>query len=497
MQNLLSSAQMRDADKFTIQKKGISSIELMEIACIAFTAVFMQEVKEKETPIAVVCGQGNNGADGLAIARLLRDAEYLNISVYLTQFSEKETEEYRINLNLLKKMGLPLVPFVATQQLGRLDAEVVIDAVLGSGLNKPLKGEYAALALFINSLPSRVISVDVPSGFPAEGSIPQDLICIHAELVVCFQRPKINFFFPESLTALKKFTVADIGLDEDFIQRQESAYHLTDSQYVQGMLKPRALFSHKGTYGHALIVAGQAETMGAALLSAKGCLNSGAGLTTLSIPQSGLTALNTALPEVMYKNREEFAEGGGMDKFKAVAIGPGLGIGEESIALLQVFLKVRVPLVIDADALHMLGERRDLLALLPEGVVLTPHMKEFDHLFGQHTSWWERLQTARRQARKMACTIVLKNQYTFVVCRTGEVYINPTGNPAMAQGGMGDVLTGVLVAFIAQGYTCEEASVMACYLHGASGDLLAEKNAVVTASTVAKGISVVLKGLIR
>lgn len=499
MQNLLTAVQMRSADAFTIQKKGITSIALMETASIAFVEVFRREVTDKETTIAILCGKGNNGADGLAIARLLKDLDYLFVTVYLTQFSERETEEYSINLNLLKQAGFHPVPVNAAALLLAVKDEVLIDAVLGSGLNKSLAGEYAALARIINGLDAKVIAVDIPTGFPSEGLLEPGAVYLKADLVICFQRPKINFFFPESLLAMQRFIVADIGLDEDFIQKQDSAYQLVNAESVEQLIKPRALFSHKGTYGHALIVAGQPETMGAALLAATGCLHSGAGLTTLSIPQSGLTALNTVLPEVMYAGREQFKLNlsAAIEKFSAIAIGPGLGSGEESTALVKAFLNEQKLLLIDADALNILAEHKALLEHLPQGAVLTPHMKEFDRLFGEHHSWWARLQTARERARKTGCVIVLKNQYTFVVSPDGQVAINPTGNPAMAQGGMGDVLSGIIVSFLAQGYNSREACIIACYLHGAAGDQLAEISTSIAASAVGKHVPVVLKGLTR
>ncbi len=504
MQNLLTAVQMRSADAFTIQQKGISSIELMETASIAFVEVFSREVASKETTIGILCGKGNNGADGLAIARLLQDLDYLFVTVYLTAFSERETEEYSINLKLLKQAGFQPVQISDPARVSDIKEEVLIDAVLGSGLNKPLEGAYAELATLVNALNRRVIAVDIPTGFPSDGPLNPGAVYLKAALVICFQRPKINFFFPESLLAMQRFIVADIGLDEDFIQSQDSAYQLSDWNSLQQLIRPRALFSHKGTYGHALIVAGQPETMGAALLAATGCLYSGAGLTTLAIPESGLTALNTLLPEVMYTDRNAMKAGAiksdpgiKADKFKAIAIGPGLGTAEDGRILINAFLSLQKPLVIDADALNIMAENKELLDHLPAGSVLTPHMKEFDHLFGEHHSWWERLQTAREKAEKTACVIVLKNQYTFIVSPDGHVAINPTGNPGMAQGGMGDVLTGIIVSFLAQGYTAKQASVIACYLHGAAGDDLFKSRANVTASALGMQVSVVLKGLTK
>lgn len=494
MQNLINQEQMRSADVFTVKNQEISAIELMEAASEAFVGEFIKEITGEDTPIDILCGKGNNGADGLAIARILKDKGYNQVGVYLIDFSGNETEEYKINLNRLKDLWFPLTTIKAVAELKTLKNGVIIDAVLGSGLNKALSGLYLELAQFINGLNARVIAVDIPTGFPAEGILDQSNVYIRAELVICFQRPKLNFFFPESANALERFRVVEIGLDEDYIESLDSPYKLLNGSDIKALFKPRKSFTHKGTYGHALIIAGQKETMGAAILAAQACLYGGAGLTTLSIPESGLTALNTALPEVMYINRTALQ---GTEKFNAVAVGPGLGTGTESAELLKSLLKLKKPLIIDADALHLLGNQKDLLKEVPEGSILTPHMKEFDHLFGQHDSWWARLETAREQAIELKCVIVLKNQYTFIVNQNGKVMINSTGNPAMAQGGMGDVLTGLIASFSAQAYLAEQSAYTACYLHGLSGDQLAVSKVSVKASAVAEQIPEVLKGLIK
>ncbi|MGY0040140.1 NAD(P)H-hydrate dehydratase [Pedobacter sp. NJ-S-72] len=495
MQNLINQEQTRSADVFTIKNKDITSIELMEAASAAFAEEFIKEVTGEDTPVDILCGKGNNGADGLAIARILKDKGYNRVAVYLIDFSGNETEEYKENLNRLKDLWFSLTTIKAVVELKSLTNGVIIDAVLGSGLNKPLTGLYLELAQFINGLNRQVIAVDVPTGFPAEGALGKDSIYIKADLVICFQRPKINFFFPESANALARFKVTPIGLDEDFIEKFDSPYKLLDAEDIKALIKPRKSFTHKGTYGHALLVAGQKETMGAAILAARACLYGGAGLTTVSIPESGLTALNTALPEVMYLDRTALNDG--LEKFKVIAVGPGLGIGKESIDILKNLLKLKVPLIIDADALHLLGDHKDLLQQVTEGSVLTPHMKEFDHLFGTHDSWWARLQTARVQAIELKCIIVLKNQYTFIIDQKGRVKINSTGNSAMAQGGMGDVLTGLISSFLAQGYSADEAAYAACYIHGLSGDQLAVSRVSVTASAVAEYVPEALKGLIK
>ncbi|WP_240615348.1 NAD(P)H-hydrate dehydratase [Pedobacter paludis] len=495
MQTLLTSEQMRKADKFTIANKPIASIDLMEKAAKAFVQSFLRDEFDTNKSVAIFCGKGNNGGDGLAIAHLLIANGYENIKIYIINFSTKQSDDYAINLQRIEETRCKKFEINQISDLKNIKADLIIDAILGSGLNKPLEGDYEDLASFINKLNKKVYSVDVPTGFFTEGKIPEKYNGIIAFKTICFQRPKINFFFPESASATEKFEVVEIGLDEDFIQKQDADFYLVETKDIQQILKPRKLFSHKGTYGHALIVAGSSNTMGAALLSSMACLHSGAGLTTACVPQSGLTALNTSLPEVMALPRDEYTRIENPAKYQAIAVGPGLGISTENEKLLETLIASGQPLVIDADALNMLSERHDLIGKLKENTILTPHLKEFDRLFGKHESWWERVQTAKRKAKDLKIIIVLKNQFTFICLPSGKVHINPTGNPAMAQGGMGDVLTGIIVAFLAQKYTPVEATILACYVHGQAGDYLAAERLVVTASQVAKRISKEVKTL--
>lgn len=496
MQKLLTSEQMRLADAQTIARRQFSSIELMEAASVAFVEAFTEEITELENGIAVLCGKGNNGGDGLAIARLLKGRGYSHVSVYLIEFSARETPEYKANKNLLIRLGFSFTVIDKPEDVALINEKIVIDAILGSGLNKPLQGYYQTFAANLNELALTVVAVDVPTGFPSEGELLPESTYLKADLVICFQRPKINFFFPESDAALSRFRVVEIGLDEEFIQQCDSPYQLMDKAAVKAWVQPRKAFTHKGTYGHALIIAGQENTMGAALLSARACLHAGAGLTSVSIPETGLTALNTALPEVMYTERSKLSD---LDagKFKAIAVGPGLGTGVEEVAMLRKLTGLDIPLILDADAINILAAHPELMETVAAGSVLTPHMKEFDHLFGEHESWWARLEKAREKAVQLDMVIILKNQYTFIIGRQGQVTINPTGNPAMAQGGMGDVLTGLIASFAAQGYPADQAACLACYVHGKAGDELSVNAVVVTASALADQTSITLKGLIR
>lgn len=448
----------------------------MEAASIAFIKEFENEVSVKKVPTSIYCGTGNNGGDGLAVARLLIGNGYKNINVKIGRFSDKSTQDFNANLERLKLTGIRITELSDIVLPTEETSEVIIDALLGSGLNKAVEGKLKELIDHINSLHKKVISIDVPSGFPSEGNISADATVIKATLVITFQRPKINFFFPESGNVFEKFKVTPIGLNEDYIQSLESSWKLVLEDDIKLLLKPRKAFSHKGTYGHALIIAGNNETMGAALLCADACLHSGAGLTTACIPESGFTALNTRSPEIMTMARNNFIPISMLGEFSSIATGPGLGTDDEAIDVVRSILaNHNKPAVLDADALTILAMKPELFKHLPDMSILTPHMKEFDRMFGEHTSWWERLETARKKAFEFNIIILLKNQYSFIVLPDGNVLINPTGNPAMAVGGMGDVLTGMIAGFLAQGYPAKEAVMIACFIHGKTGDELRDK----------------------
>ncbi len=469
-----------------------SSIDLMERAALAFVNTFINRFCDKENTIWVCCGQGNNGGDGLAIARLLCKSGYSNINVFLANYTLRSSEDYLQNLTRLEKEYHKIPILKDLEQVHLTEKDIVIDALVGSGLNKPLAGDYEKLSALINDSRATVVAVDVPTGFKIEGQLEVVYNGIKTDLVITFQLPKINFFFPESVQALKEFVVVPIGLDEDYIKSLPSQWKLITKDLILKTLRPRKRFSHKGTYGHALIVAGDTETMGAALLSASGCLHAGVGLLSACIPQSGLTALNVSLPEVMYVSRENLSKTE-LQKYQAIAVGPGLGVGEVQMQLLRQLLEQTTTLVLDADALNILSQDRKLLSKIPIQSVITPHVKEFDRLFGTHNNWWSRIETARKRAKELQIIIVLKNQYTFVCLPTGDICINPTGNPAMAQGGMGDVLTGIISAFLAQGYTAIEAAILGVYLHGKTGDFLAQDKAVIKASKIAENLPCILK----
>jgi ADP-dependent NAD(P)H-hydrate dehydratase / NAD(P)H-hydrate epimerase len=478
MFTLLNRAQTRLADEFTIQRRKMQSIDLMESAARAFVSVFKGHFNDPDLSISVYCGTGNNGGDGLAIARILKEEGYERVCVKIVRFTVNPGADFTANLERLSLTGINRTELTEGSDFCQEEADVLIDAMLGSGLNKPVSGFLAKLIDHLNALGKIVVAVDVPSGFPSEGKINLEASVLKSDLVISFQLPKINFFFPESAGFIRQFKFVDIGLDEDFIQSQPGKWFLIEEWDIRKTIKIRENFSHKGIYGHALIIAGNAETLGAALMCADACLHAGAGLTTACIPASGLSSLNTRSPEIMAILRDDKKLPAiDFEKYQSIAIGPGLGVDQSAKELLHLVLEnAQSPMVIDADGLNMLAQNPSWLSLIPHKSILTPHVKEFDRLFGDHDSWWDRLETARAKAAKLQLIIVLKNRYSFIVLPNGEVWINPSGNPAMATGGSGDVLTGMIGSFLAQGYKPEESAMLGCYLHGKAGDVLKTKS---------------------
>jgi len=475
---LLIAAQIRQVDGYTIANEPVSSISLMERASKAFVSWFVNHFPDKRNTISVYCGTGNNGGDGLAIARILYEHGYEFINVKIVRFSDKVSPDFAENLQRLQNLNLMAESVEQGQTAPKETSDILIDAILGSGLNKPLVGDYLELVKHLNALNKTVVAVDVPTGFYTDGELDPDAAVLKADLVITFQQPKINFLLPESAPFIDCWEVVNISLHEGFIESLLSPYQWVEEIDIKTILKPRSRFSHKGTFGHALIIAGQAKTMGAALLCSSACVYAGAGLTTASIPESGLTALNSYQAEVMAVVRQAYEMPElKLDSYSTIAIGPGLGKDEDALSLLQYVLQeYKQPIVVDADALNLLAEHPRLMADLPAGSILTPHMKEFDRLFGEHSNWWLRLQTLQQKAQELNIYIVLKNSYTMVGCPDGKVYFNSTSNAAMAVGGMGDVLTGIITALLAQRYTPEQACIAGVYLHGKAGDELALPN---------------------
>ncbi len=474
MVKILTTNQVKDLDRYTIENEPISSIDLMDRACMAFTNWFVSQYATKN--IGIVCGTGNNGGDGLGIARILYEKGFA-IHVWVVRGDAKETADFKTNLHRLTGK-LTVSEIISPTELPDFTScNLLIDAIFGSGLSRAVAGIYASVIDQMNCANAIRVAVDIPSGLlvdhPSKGNI------VKAHQTVSFQTPKLAFLFPENSQFVGDWVVLDIGLAKAYSDQVEGSNFLIDENDVMKILRPRLRFSHKGTYGHALLIAGSYGKMGAGILSARAALRSGVGLLTVHVPRSGNEILQSSVPEAMTSLDENDTYFSSVPKglnYQSIGIGPGLGKNPKSAAALGRLLKdYALPLVIDADALNLLSENREMISLIPWGSILTPHPKEFERLVGSWANDFERLEKQRNFSVEKKAIVVLKGAFTSISSPSGTIYFNPTGNAGMATGGSGDVLTGVLTGLLAQGYPPEQAAVLGVYLHGLSGDLAVQQ----------------------
>jgi NAD(P)H-hydrate epimerase len=477
MIKIFTTRQQKDLDKYTIENEPVASIDLVERASKAFVQEFCRRYSRKTRTI-VFAGQGNNGADALAIARLLSEESY-TVEAYLfnpTRQLSAECEHNRLrlindsNADFTEVSGEFIPP-----TLGKWD--IVIDGLFGSGLNRPLEGGYAAVVRYINQSEATVVSIDIPSGLFGEDnhSNNPDAI-IRANLTLTFGT-KLAFLLPENAAYPGDCKVIDIGLHPVAAEKVHTPYRTVTENDVVSLIRPRDRFAHKGYFGHALLIAGSKGKMGASLLAAKACLRSGAGLLTVHIPQRGEQIFQPTLPEAMLSfdpHMERFTNAPELASYTSIAIGPGLGCGFETAAAFEKVLeRAGKAIIIDADGINLLSSNHELFAKIPPKSILTPHPKEFDRMAGESISGYERLQKAQAFAVEKDVYVVLKGAYTALCTPEGNVYFNSSGNPGMATAGSGDVLTGVLLGLLAHGYSSEHAALLGVYLHGVAGDLAA------------------------
>jgi len=475
---IYSSNQLKAIDAYTIEHEPVSSVDLMERAAevllSAFTGIF-----DRNNSVVIYAGRGNNGGDALALARLLFLSHY-EVVVYLVDGTNRLSDDATINLERLH--GLPEIPvhILSAQSLLPVHQapQVIIDGLLGLGLNRPAEGLYAKLINHINSSPVPVFSIDIPSGMNADGYGMGAVIS--ANVTVSFQFPKYAFLLPENERCLGNWMVLPIGLHTDFASSLPVDYEIIDPKLVKSTYRYRSRFAHKGTFGHTLIVAGSYGKIGAAVLATKAALRSGAGLVTAHVPQKGMDTIHSAIPEAMVQpDRSEImvSKVDHPERFSAIGFGPGVGTKPNTIlCLADLFDNYKGPLVIDADGLNILAERPDLLNRLPHGTVLTPHPKEFDRMFGSTRTHLERIELQRTMAKQYGVIIVLKGGYTSIADEKGYCYFNILGNAGMATGGMGDALTGIIAGLLGQGYAPVHAAITAVYLHAYAGDICAKSN---------------------
>ena len=468
--------QIRAMDAHTIAHEPITSINLMERASQAFVRWFCNQYVNTR-PIAVFCGKGNNGGDGLAIARILSGCGY-DVQVFIVEYTLNATDDFRQNLSRLGN-HLTASYIHSENDLPQLPKQVVcIDALLGTGLSRPVDGLLSRVITHLNTLSCKLVSVDIASGlYTDKPNNPSDII-IKPRFTVTFQLPKLAFLLPQNAEYVGEWHVVDIGLSERYISETATSFYFTDKLSAEKRIKPRQKFSHKGTYGHAVIIAGSYGKMGAAVLSGKACLRSGVGLLTMHVPACGYEIAQISVPEAMATvDESEKYISKAPDLTSATAIGMGPGIGQDAATaevLEKVLESVKIPLIIDADALNILSANPHLLYKLPANTILTPHPKEFQRLAGESSNEYERLEKARAFAAKYKAIICLKGANTAVVLPNGEVHFNSTGNPGMATGGTGDVLTGIITSLLAQKYDPTDAAILGVYQHGLAGDRAAE-----------------------
>jgi hydroxyethylthiazole kinase-like uncharacterized protein yjeF len=486
---LFTAKQLKEWDAYTIKQEPVKSIDLMERAakaCFEWLNSYLPLIPFNKNSIPadcihIFCGKGNNGADGLAIARMLLENNY-KTTVYILDAGNTSTHDFEINLKRLTCLN-SIIHFIRDHSSFPVikKNDIVLDALFGTGLNRPVEGLAASLIECINLSKSTVISVDIPSGMYADKSC-KDLTKIMATYTLSFQNYKTCFLMAENEEAMGKVKILNIGLHEHFAEIEPTHYHLIDFALINRIYKPRKNFGHKGTYGHALIAAGSYGKMGAAVLTAKACLRSGAGLLTVLIPEGGYEIMQTSVPEAMVLTGKQIPH----KKFDVIGIGPGLNTTSEAVKLVSQVVQttkelttqksaqaLKSKLVLDADALNILSSNQELLSALFPLCILTPHPKEFERLFGKTNNEFESHELALKKAAQYNCFIILKGHHSFIATPMGQGYFNNTGNAGMATAGSGDVLTGILTGLAAQGYPALETCMLGVYLHGLAGDFAA------------------------
>ena len=477
---IFTAPQIRECDAYTIKEAQIPSIELMERAATKCMA-WIRDNCPRASLFVVLCGTGNNGGDGLAIARLLHNKGY-GVKAFLLKINNELSPDCNTNLLRLQRIDTELVTYVEQETyITDLPPNIIIlDAILGTGLSRPATGWVAAFINHVNQLPNTRIAIDIPSGLFAD-TLPvfdESTSIINATETLSFQFYKRSFLHPESAPFAGKIHILDIGLDKSFIANTHTQYSTIDNEDITAIYRPRIPYSHKGTYGSALIIGGSYGKIGAVALSAKAALRAGAGLVTALLPVCGYTILQTALPEAMCRTsgNQGIEKIDGWENNNAIGIGPGLGTDTLTAQALADFVDAcKQPIVVDADALNLIAKQPELLGKLPKNSILTPHPKEFNRLFGANTNSMIQIDHARIQAMRYGIIIVLKNHHTAIISPEGECWYNMTGNAGMATGGAGDVLTGIITGLMAQGYQPINAAIIGVYIHGLAGDFAAKQ----------------------
>lgn len=478
---IFTANQIKACDRFTIENEPVASVDLMERAAMACIKHIVKNSMPDEE-FAVFCGMGNNGGDGLAIARHLIVRGYA-VKTYLIKHQDNYSEDCKINYDKLNEIKPDSITEIENEgQLNLVNVNsstTIIDAIFGTGLNRSVTGLCAAAINFINYLELKIISIDIPSGLYCDKSNEAEDAIIRSSLVLTFQFPKLSFLLAQNKFFVPKFEVLEIGLSKEFIDNENTSYYFITRSDLKPILKLRDKFSHKGTYGHALLICGSYGKMGAAVIAAGACLRSGAGLLTTHVPAKGVEIMQSSVPEAMVsidRDPEMITEINTPEKINAIGIGPGIGTNSATETVIKKLLNyAAAPIVFDADAINILANNKTWLSFLPANCILTPHVKEFDRLTEESENDFERLNKARQFSLNHNCILILKATYTLIAMPDGNCFFNSTGNAGLAKGGSGDTLTGIITGLIARGYTTPQAALLGVYIHGFAADLCLKK----------------------
>jgi hydroxyethylthiazole kinase-like uncharacterized protein yjeF len=470
---ILSAQQINRIDNETLKDQKISSLDLMERAA---TVVF-EEIKKlfprlEQHTFFIFCGKGNNGGDGLVLARLL-DQQQAQVKVYLI-----DVEDYSAD-NLANQKRLPnhMIQKIAGEDRVEIPSDaIVLDCLFGNGLKRVLTADWNGIISSINGCGAIIYSVDMPSGLLADKTTAADAPIVKADLVYTFQFPKMTLLLPENQWYVKDFKVLDINHSPGAIEAAETNLFYVDESLVRSFYRKRRRFDHKGTFGHTLIIGGSKGKMGAVQLALKAALRAGCGLATAYVPACGNTILQTAVPEAMVltdPQQDFMSQLPLIMGYQSVGIGIGMGTTPYTIDALKVFIAGvnDTPLVLDADALNILAREPDLWASVPAHSILTPHPKELSRILGAWHDDFDKLEKVKVFARKHQFYLLIKGANSAMVMPDGMLYFNSTGNVGMATGGSGDILTGIITSLLGQGYSSKEALIMGVYIHGRAADI--------------------------
>ncbi|MGJ5641032.1 NAD(P)H-hydrate dehydratase [Formosa sp. S-31] len=475
---IFSRAQVYEGDKITIAKEGITSADLMERAGISLFNWIDARIKRAPVLFHIFCGIGNNGGDGLVLGRHLINHGY-NVKLYIVNFSDNRSKDFLINYERFKQTTKDWpVTLNSESDFPDVDTnDIIIDAIFGVGLNRPIQDWVVNLFQALKASEALTIAVDMPSGLYTDRIPQNESEVVTANLILTFQSPKLVFFLPDTSKYIEQWEILDIGIDSEFLANTVVVSELIGKYEVLPLYKLREKFSHKGTFGHSLIVGGSYGKIGAVHLAAKAALKIGSGLVTAYVPKCGYIPLQTAVPELMVitDSEDDILSKIEFDlNIQAIGLGIGMGTSETTTKALVDFLKINmIPLVIDADGLNILSKRQDVLEFIKPDTVLTPHPKELKRLIGAWQDDFDKIEKAKLFSSKYKVVLIIKGANTLIVCDS-KVYVNSTGNPGLATAGTGDVLTGVITGFRAQGYSALDAALLGVYLHGKSADIAVE-----------------------